>query len=404
MNTEKIAGYIRAGAKKSENTGLELEHFIVDSNGKGVEFYGESGVCAILEEISSFFDVKVYSEQYLISLANDDYCITLEPAAQLEISIRPCKTIKETEFYYNSFLKLLQPVLLRYGYRLETLGYRRNDKIEELPLIPKKRYELMDKYFQATGIYGRNMMRGTASAQVSIDYSDEKDCIKKMRLANTLSPIFALITDNSPFFEGEKYDKRMLRTKIWSSVDNERCGIVPGSMDDDFSIEKYAEYMLKVPVILVETKNGTAYTGDKKLSDIYSDRAMTVSEIEHALSMFFPDVRLKTYIEIRPGDSMPIEYTLSYAAFVKGIFLSTDLVCEYFDISKIACEDISNAKNALINDGFEAVIYDKKICNILDFLMLTAESSLPEEDKEYLSLMKNIINTKTTLKEGFFYA
>ncbi len=36
--------------------------------------------------------------------------------------------------------------------------------------------------------------------------------------------------------------------------------------------------------------------------------------------MQFPDVRLKTYLEIRPADSMPIPYVIAYAALIKGLF------------------------------------------------------------------------------------
>ncbi|MFR1638871.1 MAG: hypothetical protein ACLSVD_06610 [Eggerthellaceae bacterium] len=47
---------------------------------------------------------------------------------------------------------------------------------------------------------------------------------------------------------------------------------------------------------------------------------MTRAEVEHAVSMFFTDVRLKTYIEIRPADAMPIPYVIAYAALIKGLF------------------------------------------------------------------------------------
>lgn len=404
MNIQKIANYICSGAKKSENIGLEVEHFIVDNNNKAVSFYGEYGVCNILERISEFFDVKTYSGEYLISLANDDYCLTLEPAAQLEISIKPCKTISEVQHCYNDFLQLISPILLQYGYKLATLGYQPSDKVDNLPLIPKKRYEFMDEYFKATGKYGKNMMRGTASAQVSIDYSDEKDCMLKLRLANALSPIFAMITDNSPVFEGKPYNGRMLRTEIWSSVDSQRCGIIPNSMSKDFSFKKYAEYIMGTPAILIEEDDGTIYTGNKKISEIYSNKTLTSHEIEHILSMFFPDVRLKTYIEIRPADSMPIEYTLSYAAFVKGIFLQPNSICEYLNLDNISEADIVNAKQELMCNGFKAVVYGKNINDILDFLLKNIRQSLTADDYEYLTPIKNIIKTKTTLKEGFFNA
>lgn len=404
MNIQKIANYIRSGAKEPENIGLEIEHFIVDNNNKAVSFYGDFGVCNILERISPFFDTKTYSGEYLISLANDNYCLTLEPAAQLEISIKPCKSISEIQYHYNDFLQIITPVLSQYGFRLVTFGYQPSDKVDELVLIPKKRYEFMDRYFKTTGIYGKNMMKGTASAQISIDYSSEIDCILKLRLANALSPIFAMITDNSPVFEGEPYSGRMLRTVIWSSVDPDRCGIIPNSMNKAFSFEKYAEYITESPAVLIEEENGTLYTGHRKISEIYANHIMTTKEIEHVLSMFFPDVRLKKYIEIRPADSMPIEYTLSYAAFVKGIFLNPNPVCEYLCIDNISESDIASSKNELIRNGFNAVVYNKNINDILDFLMKSSEKALTYEDCEYLNPLKNIIKTKITLKEGFLNA
>ena len=42
------------------------------------------------------------------------------------------------------------------------------------------------------------------------------------------------------------------------------------------------------------------------------------------LSMFFFDVRLKHYVEIRMADSMPIEYSIAYAALIKGLFYDDD--------------------------------------------------------------------------------
>ena len=42
------------------------------------------------------------------------------------------------------------------------------------------------------------MMRATAATQVSIDYQDEADFVRKMRVANLLTPFFALLSDNAP--------------------------------------------------------------------------------------------------------------------------------------------------------------------------------------------------------------
>ena len=56
-----------------------------------------------------------------------------------------------------------------------TAGYQPASKVETLSLIPKERYRFMDRYFEKIGPYGRQMMRGTAATQVSIDYFSEED-------------------------------------------------------------------------------------------------------------------------------------------------------------------------------------------------------------------------------------
>ena len=66
----------------------------------------------------------------------------------------------------------------------------------DAPLIPKKRYEFMDRYFKSSGRYGINMMRGTASTQVSIDFVNEWDFVRKYRFAYLIMPAIKLICDN----------------------------------------------------------------------------------------------------------------------------------------------------------------------------------------------------------------
>lgn len=398
MNIEKISDYIRQGEKKSSRIGVEIEHFIVDGSGESVNY--NDGVCVILERISQFFDEKFYSDGNLISLSNGRYHLTLEPAAQLEISIEPLEDIDAIRAEYDDFISIIQPVLDDFGYRLVTLGYQPVSKVADLPLIPKKRYMFMDEYFRHTGKYGINMMRGTASSQVSIDYTDEQDCAKKFRTANILSPIFAMICDNSPVFEGESYNGRMIRAKIWSDLDNDRCGIAKCSMDKFFSYSSYAKYIANAPAILIEENGESVYTGSKKIKDIYKNRELTTSDVEHLLSMFFPAVRLKQYIEIRPADSMPIEYSLSYAAFVKGIFESIGLVYECLGMNDITLNDVLSASEELIKHGFDAFIYGRKVTEILDFLVQVAVRGLNDKDKKHIRPIFKIISERRTLKDN----
>ena len=80
------------------------------------------------------------------------------------------------------------------------------------------------------------MMRASASTQVSIDYRDEKDCVKKMRVASVLAPLFALVCDNAAVFEGGPRPHRLMRTEVWKYCDPDRCNTPPHDLDDDFGL------------------------------------------------------------------------------------------------------------------------------------------------------------------------
>lgn len=385
-NIRKIAEYIAAGAKSSDNIGVELEHFIVRKDGTHVSYHG--GVKNILADLSEFYTKKDYSGDDLVALYSDDASITIEPAGQIEISIKPCSELSEILDIYNSFINRITPILKKYDFDIVNLGYSPKSRAADMELIPKKRYEFMNRYFRTSGRYGMNMMRATASTQCSIDYKDEKDCRRKMQLAYALAPIFALITDNAPIFEGEKAPSRMMRTVIWSSVDNDRCGVVPNVFEDDFGYMKYAEYIYNSPAILIIENGVPKYTGSEKICDIYKDKELSNAEIEHLLSMFFPDIRLKQYIEIRPADCMEMEYAIGYAALIKAVFTKLDI-----PRIKLTAEDVEAAKDELIRNGYNGIIHGIPVKEIINTMFEKAFDVLGDEAK-YLTPLYNRIQER----------
>lgn len=380
-NILKISDYISKGCKKNQSLGLELEHFIVSKiTSKRIPYF--NGINAVMDRLCGFFEVKTYSEGFLIGLANDDYSITLEPGAQLEISITPQEKLSNINRIYNDFLSLVTPILDDFEYELKTFGYTPNEKAADIPLIPKKRYEYMDRYFKTTGTMGINMMRATASTQCSIDFSDERDFVNKFRFASIISPILSLITDNCPSFDGTK--QRMARTLIWQNTDNCRCGTVPTIFDKDFGFYKYGEYIYNIKPIF--TAENMEYTGQKKAAEIYAGRDINEDIITHLLSMVFPDVRAKQYIEIRPADSMDIDMALAYSALIKGLMKNPD-----YDFGAITVSDIYNTKNTLIKDGFAAIIYNRNVKEIIEDLLKLAKNNLSDDEKYLVEPFYNLL-------------
>jgi glutamate--cysteine ligase len=264
---------------------------------------------------------------YLVGLKRDKAPVTLEPGGQIEVSVGPCSCVHEISVLYNRFTSELEPILKEFGYELVRVGYHPSSLAKDIPLIPKKRYEYMDETFKTTGNCGKNMMRASASTQISVDFENELDCKKKLQISNAIAPFIALLCDNTQVFEKRQLasTERMARFMLWSDLDPNRCGPTPILPAGDSCYSDYASIIMNRPIILLTHKGAdgeseTIFTRDKTVAEIFADRLFTEDELEHILSMPFFDVRIKTYLEIRMADSMPLEYAYSFAAFIKGLF------------------------------------------------------------------------------------
>jgi len=396
-NRKTIAEFFETGSKKDsgcDRIGLELEHFIVDKDtGKSVFYYGEKGIESILKALSPCYEEEIISDGHLIGLKKSDCTVTLEPGAQLELSIAPSKSLKNIMDIQRGFIEDLSVLTDPLGYNIVCLGYREKDKADDIPLIPKNRYRNMDTHFKKTGTMGRNMMRGTGASQVSIDYRDEKDFKRKFRAACFISPLFALVADNAPFFEGRIYKKNTLRQRIWQNVDDARAGI-PWVIDEpDFGFLRYAEYISGIPLIAPGDYDDSYTT--KTVDEIYSGRPIKENETAHAASMVFPDVRLVKYIEIRVGDSMPIDLSISYASMIKGLFLNE----KWLDIQEdrfrtFSAADIKRAKKEIEEKGYDAVVYGIPVCEIFDEMIYHMSINLSREEKHYTDIMSDMIRRR----------
>lgn len=401
-NVDAIAAFIESGCIAGEGAlGIELEHIIVREDGSPVNYSGEDGIQSVLEVLRADYPQATYdAEGDLLGVARPGEAVTIEPAAQVELSAGPFHELASAQTCFERFEEKLCGVLaLKHG-KLAKTGYHPTARATNLELIPKQRYEYMNRYLGAVSPFGPCMMRGSASTQVSIDYASIGDCIRKYRVASMLTPILSLICDNSPIFEGAPRTHRMVRTEIWQHCDPERCGIVPGAVEDGFSLRDYARWVYDTPAILVPDGQGGWREDSRRFSEIYATRPMDRADIEHALSMVFPDVRLKTYLEIRPADAMPVPYVVAYAALVKGIFYCEESLTRAEElIGSITTSDVERAKNSLQELGYAGEVYGKPAAEFADEVIAAARAGLSESERGFLEPLEKLVAARTTLAD-----
>ena len=401
-NVDAIAAFIESGCIAGEGAlGIELEHIIVREDGSPVNYSGEDGIQSVLEVLRADYPQATYdAEGDLLGVARPGEAVTIEPAAQVELSAGPFHELASAQACFERFEEKLCGVLAPKHGKLAKTGYHPTARATSLELIPKQRYEYMNRYLGAVSPFGPCMMRGSASTQVSIDYASIGDCIRKYRVASMLTPILSLICDNSPIFEGAPRTHRMVRTEIWQHCDPERCGIVPGAVEDGFSLRDYARWVYDTPAILVPDGQGGWCEDSRRFSEIYAARPMDRADIEHALSMVFPDVRLKTYLEIRPADAMPVPYVVAYAALVKGIFYCEMSLARVEElIGGITTSDVERAKNSLQELGYAGEVYGRPAAEFADEVIAAARAGLSESERGFLEPLEKLVAARTTLAD-----
>lgn len=379
--------------KDNFKIGVEFEHFVVYKDSlKTVSYYGENGVAETLHDLEKLGYKGSYEGEYLLGLEKGNKVITLEPGSQFELSIKAQKHINVIEKEYLEFLNDLNPILESKNQQIMAVGYHPVTKIEEIKLLPKKRYDFMFNYFKTAGTMSHNMMKGTAALQISLDYGSEEDYLKKFRVANALSPVIYAMFDNGLYFQGEQYDKHNIRALIWKNTDSDRSGVVPNSLEDDFSFKKYAEYVLNVPPILIAKDGDVQSTGDLLVKDVLDVENYNKEELEHLLTMVFPDVRTKRYIEIRMMDSVPYPLNLSAIALWTGLLYDEKTLNKVYDyIKHITIEDVNKAKEEMMDKGLMAKLGNETLLEMGKHIIALAKEGLAEEDIKYIIPLEGMI-------------
>ncbi|MBR3645836.1 MAG: hypothetical protein IKN54_05410 [Lachnospiraceae bacterium] len=406
-----ISNYIRNGETNFQKLGLEIEHFVIDKNGDQIGF---DEISSLIKEVGNKLNAPLhYIDGYVVGYNTKEYAISLEPSCQFEISISPYSDISEIKRIYNEFINLWEPIFTERGYSIKTFGNLPKVELgiitpDDIPLSPKKRYEYMNKHFAQTGKYGKHMMRASASTQISIDYSSEEDMVRKVRLLQKLSPIFMIMleskTDAASTMKDAPDKPHLLRIQQWDDLDSARTGFIPHSFDDDFGYDSLSNIIYNTSLILYPDSTGTVYVADQSAKDLFNssvikEENLTESQkkqlIEHFISMGFFHLRIKTYIEIRVADSVPINRALGYVALIKGLMYSNNnldrLELDLADIDSI--EVITNAIESIEKNGFDAIIYHgKSAADWADYLISLASNALYDKDKEYLNNVRAFWN------------
>jgi glutamate--cysteine ligase len=290
--------------------GTEHEKFVYRMSDHRAPSYDEpGGIRDLLSGLTEYGWEPVIENGNVIALSGADGNISLEPAGQFELSGAALQNLHETCAEAARHLDQCKAVGERLGLGFLGLGMWPDKTRAELPIMPKGRYAIMLNYMPKVGSLGLDMMLRTCTIQVNLDYSSEADMVKKFRVGLALQPVATALFANSPFTEGKPNGFKSFRSHIWEDTDPDRTGMLPFVFEEGFGYERYLDYALDVPMYFVYRDGryidvaGESFRAflEGKLPQLPGEKPRITDWTDH-LSTAFPEVRLKSFLEMRGAD------------------------------------------------------------------------------------------------------
>src|SRR3954469_7232088 len=309
---DDLLSVFEGGEKPRERwrIGTEHEKFVYRLADHRAPSYDEpGGIRDLLNGLTEFGWKSVIESGNVIALSGADGTISLEPAGQFELSGAALQNLHQTCSEAARHLGQCKMIGDRLGLGFLGTGMWPDKRREALPVMPKGRYKIMLNYMPKVGSLGLDMMLRTCTIQVNLDYASEADMVKKFRVGLALQPVATALFANSPFTEGKPNGYKSFRSHIWEDTDPDRTGMLPFVFEDGFGYERYLDYALDVPMYFVFRDGkyldvaGRSFRDllDAKLAELPGEKPTLTDWTDH-LSTAFPEVRLKSFLEMRGAD------------------------------------------------------------------------------------------------------
>jgi glutamate--cysteine ligase len=338
----QLVEYHESGGKPPEawRIGTEHEKFVFRrADLRRVPYDGPDGIGALLRAMTRFGWEPVLEKGNVIALSNDSRCsITLEPGGQFELSGAPLETLHQTCEEVHEHLRQVREVCDELGLGMIGLGFDPVSRRDEVPWMPKGRYRIMGAYMPKKGRLGLDMMLRTCTVQTNLDYRSEADMVRKFRASLALQPVAVALFANSPFVEGKPSSYLSYRSLVWTDTDPDRCGTLPFVFEDGFGFERYVDYLLDMPMYFVYRDGTYIDASGQSFRDFMAGKLPAlpgevplIGDWADHMTTAFPEVRLKTYLEMRGADGGPWRRLCALPALWVGLLYddtALDAACD----------------------------------------------------------------------------
>jgi glutamate--cysteine ligase len=336
---DDLIAYMAAGGKPPADwrIGTEHEKFgFHTADLSPLPYDGPVGIRAVLDQLVARYGWQpVLEGDNVIALkpafGQPGGTVSLEPGGQLELSGAAVETVHETAAEMAEHVAQVNAIGADLGIGWLGLGFSPLWTRAQTPVMPKGRYGIMTAYMPKVGTMGLDMMYRSCTVQTNLDFRDEADMVKKLRVSLALQPVVTAIFACSPFTEGKPNGYRTFRSEVWLDTDRARTGMLPFAFEPGMGFERYVDYALDVPMYFVYRDGRYLDASGKSFRDFMAGKLdvlpgeiPTLDDWADHLSTIFPEVRLKRFLEMRGADAGPASRISEVPALWVGLLYNDE--------------------------------------------------------------------------------
>jgi glutamate--cysteine ligase len=419
LSFDQLVSAMSKGAKPPSEwrVGAEHEKFGFDRHTlRRPAYEGENGIKAMLDGLTRFGWSPVEEAGHVIALERGMASVSLEPGGQFELSGAPLEDIHQICAETGQHLVEVKQVADQIGLGFLGVGFDPMWRREDVPVMPKGRYDIMRAYMPKVGKLGLDMMLRTCTIQSNLDFSSEADMVMKFRTSLALQPIATALFANSPFTEGKPNGFLTARANVWTDTDPDRTGMLDFVFADGFGYERYADYALDTPMYFAKRDGRYIDASGQSFRDFLDGRLPalpgerpTMKDWNDHLTTLFPEVRLKSYLEMRGADGGPWSRICALNALWVGVLYDAPSLAAAWDLCKdwdIA--DHERLRRDVTRLGLKAEVAGRTVQDVARDMVHIAREGLKNrarfsggmvDERGYLSELEDIADSGVTPAE-----
>ncbi len=416
-NKHQLVEYLEGGVSPRSDwrIGTEHEKFPFRLSDHGPLAYDDpDGIGEILSRLQRFGWQPIYEGENIIALeAPGAGNITLEPGGQFELSGAPLENLHQTCDEVHTHLAQVKEIGEELKIGFLGLGFSPKWSRDQTPVMPKGRYDIMRRYMPTRGNLGLDMMLRSCTVQVNLDFDSEADMVQKFRISLALQPIATALFANSPFTEGKPNGFKSFRSHVWTDTDPDRCGMLPFVFEDGMGFERWADYILDVPMYFAYRDGVYQDVAGQSFRDFMAGKLPglpgeipSMKDWEDHLTTAFPEVRLKKFLEMRGADGGPWARLCALPALWVGLLYDGTAQDAAWDLVKDwSLEEMDGLRRDVPKSALEARFRQGTVRDVAKRVLDIAETGLrnrarpgkvSSDETEYLETLQRTVDSGMT--------